>query len=112
MRRLFLEATKFGTVGALAFIVDNGGYFLLVNGPGRLLAPYPVRASVLASAIAVVFSYVGNRYWTFAQHRSRPGQAQGAASASPPADAVPPAPQTTSPADAASPPTDAVAPAP
>jgi putative flippase GtrA len=70
---LVFEGAKFGAVGALAFVVDNGLYLLLVNGPGKLLAPWPVRASILASVAAVGFSYVGNRYWTFSKKRSRAG---------------------------------------
>jgi putative flippase GtrA len=70
------EGAKFGTVGAIAFLVDNGTYFLLVSGPGHLLAPWPVRASILASVIATAVSYGGNRYWTFSEqrHRGTPGK--------------------------------------
>jgi putative flippase GtrA len=60
-------------VGAIAFVVDNGLYRLLVGGPAKLLAPWPVRASILASTVAVAVSYVGNRYWTFSKTRSRAG---------------------------------------
>jgi putative flippase GtrA len=70
------EAGKFGAVGAAAFLVDNATYFLLVTGPGQLLATAPVRASIMASLVATAFSYVGNRYWTFAQQRSAPSKRQ------------------------------------
>ncbi|MFF3329731.1 GtrA family protein [Streptomyces sp. NPDC002888] len=67
------EAAKFGVVGALAFVVDNGGYNLLVfglpggevGGPMRMA---PVLASVMATGVATVLSWVGNRYWTY-RHR-------------------------------------------
>jgi putative flippase GtrA len=65
---------KFGVVGALAFVVDNGAYFLLTIGPGHLLAAYPVRASILATLIATAFAYVGNRNWAFTP--GRPGAPQ------------------------------------
>jgi putative flippase GtrA len=71
LKRLFFEAAKFGAVGGVAFLVDNGAYFLLVNGPGQVMAGFPVRASVVASAVATVVSYLGNRYWTFSKRRDR-----------------------------------------
>jgi putative flippase GtrA/VanZ family protein len=67
LSRLILEAAKFGAVGAAAFIVDNAVYFLLVDGPGQLFEAWPVRASIVASTVATAFSYIGNRYWTFAK---------------------------------------------
>jgi putative flippase GtrA len=67
------EVTAFGVVGALAFVVDNGGYTLLVFGPtGTGHGPLhgsPVLGSVLATTIATVFSWVGNRYWTYRHQR-------------------------------------------
>jgi putative flippase GtrA len=65
------EAGKFGAVGAVAFLVDNGLYLLLIDGPGEVMAPWPVRASVVASLIATGLSYLGNRYWTFSGKRGR-----------------------------------------
>ncbi|MEU6547969.1 GtrA family protein [Streptomyces sp. NPDC046859] len=69
------EAAKFGVIGALAFVVDNGGYNLLVfgvpGGPGGgPMSTFPVQASVLATSAATLFSWVGNRYWTY-RHRHR-----------------------------------------
>ncbi|MFE7764606.1 GtrA family protein [Streptomyces sp. NPDC057438] len=69
------EAAAFGVVGALAFVVDNGGYNLLVFGlpggtEGGVMRTAPVRASVLATAAAALFSWAGNRYWTY-RHRHR-----------------------------------------
>lgn len=73
VRRVWRELAAFGVVGALAFVVDNGGYTLLVFGPtGGGEGPLhdgPVLASALATAAAVVFSWVGNRYWTYRHQR-------------------------------------------
>ncbi|GGP01045.1 GtrA family protein [Wenjunlia tyrosinilytica] len=76
IRGIWREVTKFGIVGALAFVVDNGGYNLLVFGlPGAGGGPMrsaPVRASVAAAAAAMIFSWAGNRYWTYRhQHREK-----------------------------------------
>ncbi|MBT2396372.1 GtrA family protein [Streptomyces sp. ISL-100] len=71
---IWREVTKFGTVGLLAFVLDNGGYTLLVFGlPGAGGGPMrgaAVQASVLATVVATLFSWVANRYWTYRErHR-------------------------------------------
>ncbi|OEJ62711.1 monosaccharide translocase [Streptomyces agglomeratus] len=73
---IWREAAKFGTVGALAFVLDDGSYTLLVFGiPGGGVGGGPMRgaplqASALATGAATVFSWLANRYWTYRQqHR-------------------------------------------
>jgi putative flippase GtrA len=60
------EAAKFGTVGALAYLIDTGGYNLLhvVFGVG------PLTSKLLSSVVAATFAFVGNRQWSF-RHRER-----------------------------------------
>ncbi|ELS53415.1 GtrA family protein [Streptomyces viridochromogenes] len=69
VRGVWREAARFGVVGALAFVLDNGGYTLLVFGlPGAGVGPMhstPVQASVVATGFAMGFSWVGNRYWVY-----------------------------------------------
>jgi putative flippase GtrA len=69
IRGIWREVAKFGTIGALAFVLDNGGYTLLVFGlPGAGGGPMragPVQASVIATGVATAFSWLGNRYWTY-----------------------------------------------
>ncbi|MFI5803341.1 GtrA family protein [Streptomyces sp. NPDC051561] len=73
LRRTWREVASFGVVGALAFVVDNGGYNLLVfglpGGSGGPMESSPVVASVLATTVAVAASWVGNRYWTYRGQR-------------------------------------------
>ncbi len=68
------EVAKFGTVGALAFLLDTLLYNVLVFGvPGLLAGPMddqPLLGKVLSTSIATVFSWLGNRLWTF-RHRRR-----------------------------------------
>lgn len=77
VRGIWREAAKFSVVGALAFVVDNGGYNLLVFGlPGGArggpMGNSPVQASVVATSAAALFSWAGNRYWTYRhQHREQ-----------------------------------------
>jgi putative flippase GtrA len=64
-----VELAKFGAVGAVAYVVDVGGYNLLVFGPGHVMAGIPVRAGIVSWAASVVVAWLGNRYWTFSQTR-------------------------------------------
>lgn len=58
---LLHELTKFGTIGALAFVIDTGLYnlFLMVVDLG------PMTSKVFATAVSTTFAYAGNRFWTF-----------------------------------------------
>ncbi|MEU9864249.1 GtrA family protein [Streptomyces sp. NPDC047971] len=75
IRGLWREVAKFGVVGAVAFVVDAGGFNLLVFGlPGvgdGPMASMPVLASVVATAAAMVVGWIGNRHWTYRDQRSQ-----------------------------------------
>lgn len=68
------EAAKFGTIGLMAFILDTTLYNYFVFGlpgmDGGPLHDIPLRAKILATAIATIFSWLGNRYWTFRHRRT------------------------------------------
>ena len=70
MRSRLPELLRFGSVGAIAFVVDVGLFNLLRFGPGELLAAKPLTAKVLSVAVATVVAWLGNRYWTFARLRT------------------------------------------
>lgn len=59
------EVTRFGAVGAVAFVVDMGLYNLLVHVPGSFLSEKPLTARIVSVAAATVVSWMGNRYVTF-----------------------------------------------
>lgn len=70
--RLWREVAAFGLVGALAFVVDMGGYNVLVHGLWSVSGPMasaPGRASIVSSAVATLFSWVGNRFFTYRHQR-------------------------------------------
>ncbi|MGC5583271.1 GtrA family protein [Ornithinimicrobium sp. W1679] len=73
-RSLVAEVAKFGTVGAVAFVLDTTLYNLLVFGlPGLTegpLAGAPLLGKVLSTSVATMFSWMGNRWWTFRRRRS------------------------------------------
>ena len=79
---LVREMLKFGVVGAVAFVIDLGGYNLLVFGPHLLgmfgeqsttgvLHDKPLTARIIAATVATVVAWLGNRLWTFRHRRSR-----------------------------------------
>lgn len=72
---LAYEVAKFGTVGLVAFCIDTALYNYLVFGlPGGSgqgpLEDIPLRAKIAATAVATVFAWLGNRYWTFRDRRT------------------------------------------
>ncbi|MER7182243.1 GtrA family protein [Streptomyces hyaluromycini] len=61
LQRLVREVAKFGAVGGAGILV-NLGVFNVV----RHVTDLPVvRASVIATVVAIVFNYLGFRYWTY-----------------------------------------------
>lgn len=64
------ELAKFGSVGAVAYVVDLGLFNLLSFGPGELLGHKPLTAKVVSVAVATLVAWLGNRHWTFAARRT------------------------------------------
>jgi putative flippase GtrA len=65
---LFHEIAKFGIVGGFALVVNIAAYhvYVIFNAKNVLTA------SIVASVIATVVAYLGNRYWTY-KHRYQQG---------------------------------------
>ncbi|XVQ87436.1 GtrA family protein [Microbispora siamensis] len=68
---LIHELLKFGTVGAIAFVIDFGGSNLLTFGVGM----GPIKSKVISTVVAATFAYAGNRFWTY-RHRKQSGMAR------------------------------------
>ncbi|MGP3955518.1 GtrA family protein [Nonomuraea sp. 3N208] len=62
------ELAKFGSIGAVAFVLDTAVYNLFLLGLGW----GPLTSKVLATTISATFAYAGNRFWTF-RHREQSG---------------------------------------
>jgi putative flippase GtrA len=63
-RVLIHEVTKFGIVGALAFVLT----IALVNAFHSGAGLGAITSSTLANVLATVFAFVGNKFWAF-RHR-------------------------------------------
>ena len=64
-RQLIHEFAKFGIIGVIGLAITNLGYALLhSHGVG------PVTSSTIATIVATIVAYIGNRYWSF-KHRER-----------------------------------------
>jgi len=63
---LWREVAKVGVVGGIGFFIDTGIVLWLITGP---MEDSAVKAKVIATAVATVFSWVANRYWTFRNRR-------------------------------------------
>ncbi|KQO01837.1 MULTISPECIES: GtrA family protein [unclassified Arthrobacter] len=60
------EVAKFGAVGGVAFVIDNGLYWYLIHGP---MSGSEVKARFVSAGVATIFAWVANRYWTFRRRR-------------------------------------------
>ena len=63
-RVLIHEVAKFGIVGALAFLITIGGANGLRSGAGL----GPLTSVTIATCVATVFAFLGNKFWAF-RHR-------------------------------------------
>jgi putative flippase GtrA len=64
-RQIIHEFAKFGIIGVIGLAITNFGYALLhSHGVG------PVTSATIATIVATIVAYIGNRYWSF-KHRER-----------------------------------------
>ncbi|MDM7854050.1 GtrA family protein [Cellulomonas alba] len=70
LRERAAELIRFLSVGGVSFVVDLGLFNLLLYGPGHVLEHKPLTAKVISLVAATLVSWVGNRHWTFSQHRT------------------------------------------
>ncbi|WP_279432487.1 GtrA family protein [Labedella endophytica] len=69
--RVLRYAVKFGVVGGVGFVIDVGLFNLLrvgVFGDDHFFQG-AIGAKLVSTSVAIVFNWIGNRYWTFREHR-------------------------------------------
>lgn len=71
--RLVKYALKFGVIGAIGFVIDASIFNALrlgVLGTGHFFQG-PTGATIISTGVAIIFNWIGNRYWTFRAHRRK-----------------------------------------
>jgi len=68
-RKHVAELARFGSVGAVAYVVNAGLFNLLQFGPGHLLGNKTLTAKAIAVVAATLVAWIGNRHWTFSNSR-------------------------------------------
>lgn len=67
VRAFWRQLAKFGVVGGVAFVIDSAIFLSLITGP---MEDSHVKSRLIAGAVATLFSWIGNRYWTFRHQRT------------------------------------------
>lgn len=70
---LLAYAVKFGVVGLVGLVIDVTLFNLLrlgVFGEGHW-AQSAIGAKTISTSVAIIFNWLGNRFWTFRRHRRR-----------------------------------------
>jgi putative flippase GtrA len=73
MRRLIAQFARFGVVGLVGVVIDLAVFNLLratIFSPEEVHEG-PVYAKIIATSVAILANWIGNRYWTFREHRGR-----------------------------------------
>lgn len=63
-RQLIREGARFGVVGGIGFVITDGGTNLI-----RAPLHGWLKANAIATLAAMVFTFLGSRYWTFRQRQ-------------------------------------------
>jgi len=71
VRALFGQLARFGVVGLGGFVIDIGVFNLLIFTvfSADRIHEGPIYAKIISTALAIIFNWLGNRYWTFGNTR-------------------------------------------
>jgi putative flippase GtrA len=61
VRKAGPELSKFGSIGAIAFVVN----ILATNAMWHAMPSKRIIGSIVGTAVAIVVTYIGNRFWTY-----------------------------------------------
>lgn len=65
------EVRRFGVIGVLGFVIDMGLFAWMTADQGPLEHKVTT-AKIISGAVATVFAWIGNRYFTFKHRENRP----------------------------------------
>jgi putative flippase GtrA len=71
MRKFITQFVRFGLVGGIGLVVDLGVFNLLratIFNPDHIHEG-PVFAKIVSTVLAIIVNWIGNRHWTFREHR-------------------------------------------
>jgi putative flippase GtrA len=73
MRKLIAQFAKFGVVGGIGVVINLAVFNLLLFTvfDSKRIHEGPLFANIIATVVAIAFNWVGNRYWTFREHRGK-----------------------------------------
>ena len=67
---------KFGIVGLLGFVIDVGIFnflrYLEISGGREEWWTTALGAKIVSTSVAIIFNWLGNRFWTFRKNRTSP----------------------------------------
>lgn len=66
---LLTQLLRFGVVGGMGFVVDVAVFNLLRAHEPFGWAWWPVAAKAISTLLAIAVNWIGNRSWTFREHR-------------------------------------------
>lgn len=66
---LLTQVVRFGVVGGMGFIVDVAVFNVLRAHTPFGWAWWPVAAKAISTVLAIAVNWIGNRSWTFREHR-------------------------------------------
>jgi putative flippase GtrA len=75
LRQVIHEGFRFLAVGGIGYLIDLTVFNALMFAGDGLLDHKPITAKVIATVVATLVTYAGNRLWTF-RHRARSGVAR------------------------------------
>lgn len=80
LRALGAQLLRFGLVGGAGFIIETVIFNLLTLTvlSSQLLHEGPLIAKALATLVAITTNWIGNRLWTFREHRQADSRREGA----------------------------------
>lgn len=70
LKAISSEASKYLVIGAVGYVIDLGLFNVFFHLLNSNASYEPLLAKFASSGLAIVFTFFGNKYWTFRSHQS------------------------------------------